>query len=271
MTVINDLPLRRSDKWCHSPAWTLSPRIGRAEPALCICSCPSGEYVPPGATNNGCFKDSQEEAAHLYSCSAYLSPLLTQDNHDGFTVTFWDDCFQHFLLHIWQEHTGYFMATIKVCLTLKQSGKNQTQVGPRCTSDSPSTSWPSWVRHTQEVGVRTSSTNIYGGGKSSLITTLSSSPMELKLTVSLPLSCSICLPWNLCRWTEPLNLSEAKREELVVSVFLSLDAFLYKHRFQRCVIVPTKTQKYEISDSFYTCETRSWCFCPSYQTKCVWY
>lgn len=37
----------------------------------------------------------------------------------------------------------------------------------RCNSDSPSTIRPSSVRHTQEVGVRTSSTSIYGAGKAS--------------------------------------------------------------------------------------------------------
>ena len=36
---------------------------------------------------------------------------------------------------------------------------------PRCTSNSPSMIRPSSVRHTQEVGVSTSSTNIYGNKK----------------------------------------------------------------------------------------------------------
>lgn len=47
----------------------------------------------------------EEDARLCRWFSAYLSSLLTQDNHDGFIVTFWDDCFKHVLLHIWQEHT----------------------------------------------------------------------------------------------------------------------------------------------------------------------
>lgn len=169
MTVINDPPLPRSGRWCRSPAWTLSPRIGRAEPALCICSCPSGEYGPPGATNkHACFKGSREEAAHLYSRSLRL-PVLSA--HPG--RPWWTHC------HLWGRLFPAFPASrlTGTCRLLyghykgpfnikaKWEKKPQTQVGSRCTGDSPSTSWPSWVRHTQEVGVRTSSTNIYGGIK----------------------------------------------------------------------------------------------------------
>lgn len=98
--------------------------------------------------------------------SAYLSSLLPQDNHDGFVVTFGDDRFKHVLLHIWQGHTRVTLWSLhRVFLTLlKQYGKSKN-VRLRRNSDSPSTIRPSSVRHTQEVGVRTSSTSICGDGK----------------------------------------------------------------------------------------------------------
>lgn len=113
-----------------------------------------------------CLKKKKRGCTSVQMISAHLSSLLPQDNHDGFVVTFGDDRFKHVLLHIWRGHTRVTSLSLhRVFLTLlKQYGKSKN-VRLRRNSDSPSTIRPSSVRHTQEVGVRTSSTSICGDGK----------------------------------------------------------------------------------------------------------
>lgn len=72
--IISDLLLLNNDKYSHIPAWTLSPRVGRAEPSLCICSCPSGEYGRPEEEYRLLYKS---EDAHGHTDCTQQDPFHT--------------------------------------------------------------------------------------------------------------------------------------------------------------------------------------------------
>lgn len=99
---ISGLLLRHSDKYSHSPVWTLSPRIGRAGPSLCTYSCPVGEYVPPEWTNvNTVISDCTKRSSLKERWSfAHLPSVLAQYDHYRIIFAFRNNRFKHVLLHI---------------------------------------------------------------------------------------------------------------------------------------------------------------------------
>lgn len=81
--IISDLLLLNNDKYSHIPAWTLSPRVGRAEPSLCTCSCPAGEYGRPEEENRLLYESEDApghtdctKRAHFHTCPL-CSPSTT--------------------------------------------------------------------------------------------------------------------------------------------------------------------------------------------------
>lgn len=97
------LLLLHSDKWSRTPAWTL-PRICRAGPSLGTCSCPVEEYGQPergrGKKKKLATANHVQTNTYLRQEGAYLSLVLTKHHHYRILFAFWDDGFQHVLLHI---------------------------------------------------------------------------------------------------------------------------------------------------------------------------
>lgn len=74
---ISGLLLQHSDKYSHSPVWTVSPRICRAGPSLCTCSCPAGEYGQPGRTDlNSLISNSTTQYTHPAGNIILCLPVL---------------------------------------------------------------------------------------------------------------------------------------------------------------------------------------------------